>query len=212
MSKTDYLTEDNILPYNQKFMCISFLSDPDNKITLCGIKVRGVFETYELACEHAKKIQSIDPYFNVFVGECGKWLAYDPNPESEYVKDSEYANEELNSMMKSYVENQEKAKLFHEQRKTELIRKNILDNLSNIQTNLDESTKKMKKSNELEKKILKEEIDTFGEQIKKLNSKKSDIDEQLEKINEELKAFHKAGFKAPQIIETEEISNQIATE
>ena len=50
-------------------------------------------------------------------GEMGKWLPFDPNPDSQAVKDSEYANEELNKMMKGYLENQEKAKLYHEQRK-----------------------------------------------------------------------------------------------
>ena len=80
MSKTDYLTEDAFLPAGQKYICMSFLTDKPaesteegvanvKKTTLSGIKIRGAFETYEAACEHAKTVQSIDPYFNVFVGE-----------------------------------------------------------------------------------------------------------------------------------------------
>ena len=146
MTKMDLLTEDTINPKGQNFMCISFLTDKENKTTLSGVKVRGVFTTYEEACAHAKKLQSVDEYFNVFVGEMGKWLPFDPSPDSEAVKDSEYANEQLNSMMKSYMENQEKAKIYHEQRKNEMVRKNILDNLDTRQQNLDEIKKKMKKS------------------------------------------------------------------
>lgn len=203
MSRVDYLTEDSILPQDQKFLCISFLSDPDSaatKKTLCGIKVRGCFETYEKACEHAKKLQSVDSYFNVFVGEVGKWLAYDPNPDSEYVKDSEYANEELNNMMKNYLENQEKAKLFHEQRKNELMKQNILDNISTINENMNEVKTKMKKASVQEKKDLNKNINTFENQIKKMNDKKKELDEQIEKIDEELKAFTSKNRIMPKII------------
>ena len=203
MAKVDYLTEDSILPQDQKYLCISFLSDPDttDKKTLCGIKVRGCFETYDKACEHAKKLQSVDPYFNVFVGESGKWLPYDPNPESEYVIDSEYANEELNNMMKNYIENQEKAKLFHEQRKNELMKQNILDNILTINNNIDDVKTKMKKASVQEKEDFKKNIDTFENQIQKMNDKKKELDEQIEKINEDLKAFTTKNRIMPKIIE-----------
>jgi hypothetical protein len=67
MSKVDYLTDDTtLLPADQKFVCISFLTDKENKSSLSGIKIRGTYSTYEAACEQAKKLQSIDQYFNVF--------------------------------------------------------------------------------------------------------------------------------------------------
>ena len=100
MSKVvDYLDEDTFLPKAQKFVCLSFLNSEDNKVTLSGIKIRGVFETYEAACSHAKKVQEMDKYFNVFVGEMGKWLPFDPNPSK--VENAEYANEQLNNIMKN---------------------------------------------------------------------------------------------------------------
>jgi len=203
MSKVDYLTEDSLIPNDQKYLCISFLSDSENKSTLSGIKIRGCFETYEKACDHAKKIQSIDPYFNVFVGESGKWLPFDPNPDSEYIKDSEYANEELNSMMKNYMENQEKAKLFHEQRKNELLKQNILDNISTINNNIDDAKSELEKvsgSCDDEKKII-QNIESFEEQIKKMEEKKKEIEEQIEIINEDLKNFSIKNKIMPKIIE-----------
>ena len=204
MSKVDYLSEDTLIPNDQKFLCISFLSDHENKKTLCGIKVRGCFETYEKACEHAKKLQNIDPYFNVFVGESGKWLAYDPDPESKYIKDSEYANEELNNIMKGYLENQEKAKIFHEQRKNELVRQNVLDNISTISDNINDLQNKINQKDitDEEKSKLKNNIETYEEQINKMNIKKKELEEQLELTTEQLKIFHKKNMKPSKIIET----------
>jgi len=188
MSKIDYLTEDTIIPDNQKFVCISFLSDKDNKISLTGVKIRGIFTTYDEACEHAKKVQSVDPYFNVFVGEMGKWLPYDPNPESEYIKNSEYANEELNNMMKKYMENQEKAKLFHEQRKNDLVRQNIVDNLNIRKENLEDLNKKLNESdNDNDKNNIELNIKNIEEQISKMEEKKKEVEEELETLNNKIK-------------------------
>ena len=182
MSKGDYLTEDTILPSGQKFVCLSFLTDKENKTTLSGIKIRGVFDTYENACEHAKKVQNIDSAFNVFVGEMGKWLPFDPNPDSEAVKNSEYANEQLNTMMKGYLENQEKAKLFHEQRKNELVRKNILENITTRQNNLKELKDKMETATEDEKKSLEDNMKSIEEQIEKMELKRKELDDQISTI------------------------------
>lgn len=204
MSKVDYLTEDTFLPSGQNYVCLSFLTDKENKTTLSGIKIRGVFGTYEEACEHAKKVQSIDSYFNVFVGELGKWLPFDPNPDSEAVKDSEYANAQLNQMMKAYLENQEKAKVYHEQRKTEMVRKNVLENLTARQDNLVEAQKKLKKAkNADEKKTLEHDVVSIEDQIKKMEEKKKELDDQLDVITNQLKTFEPKDFVGPKIIDTD---------
>jgi hypothetical protein len=204
MSKVDLLTEDTINPTDQKFICISFLTDKENKTTLSGIKIRGAFPTYEEACAHAKKLQSVDSYFNVFVGEMGKWLPFDPNPDSESVKDSEYANEQLNSMMKAYLENQEKAKIYHEQRKNEMVRKNILDNLNTRQENLNDLKKKIKKSkNDSEKDNLQKNIEEIEKQISKMEEKKSELDVQIESLGDQLKGFSQMKLDPPKIMETD---------
>jgi len=186
MSKVDYLSEDSILPADQKFVCISFLKpSKEDNTTLSGIKVRGAFDTYDNACAHAKKLQDIDPYHHVFVGEMGKWLPHDPDPDSKYVKDFVYANEQLNGMMKSYMENQEKAKLFHEQRKNELVRKNLLENMTLQEGTLDEMKTKYKEDPE-ENKSLEESIKSIEDRIQKMEAKKKELDNQLENIADQL--------------------------
>lgn len=202
MSKVDYLTEDSLTPRDQKYVCISFLTDkltPKEEEegikrelkTLSGIKIRGVFSTFELASEHAKTLQNVDPAFNVFVGEVGKWLPFDPNPDSEYVENSEYANEQLNNMMKSYLENQEKAKIYHEQRKNESIRQNILDNLKTSKNNLVETREKLEKARRKNRtediNNLENSMKSIEEQIKKMQDKKKELDEQIEQTMEQIK-------------------------
>jgi hypothetical protein len=205
MSKTDYLTEDAFLPSGQKYICMSFLTDKPTesaeegvanvkKTTLSGIKIRGAFETYEAACEHAKTVQSIDPYFNVFVGEMGKWLPFDPNPDSEAVKDSQYANEELNNMMKTYMENQEKAKIYHEQRKQEMVRTTIIDNLqsrkeslANLEKNLDKAQSENDKNEVLS---IEQSMKAIAEQIKTMEERKEELDEQITNLSDQIKSFN----------------------
>lgn len=196
----DYLTEDSCLPEGQKFVCLSFLTDKDNKSTLAGVKVRGVFSTYETACDFSKRLQTIDPYFNVFVGDMGKWLPFDPSPDSEAVKNSEYGNDQLNTMMKAYLENQEKAKIYHEQRKNEMVRQNILDNLTVRKDNLSDLANKMKKvKSDDERQKLETDMKTVEDQISKMDLQSKDLDKQIEKLEEQLKSFTPAVVNPPKI-------------
>ena len=80
-----------------------------------GLKIRGVYATREEADERAKKLQTVDPDFHVFVGDIGKWLPWDPDPNS--ISDQVYKEDELNKLMKNYKDNREKAKTMEEQRK-----------------------------------------------------------------------------------------------
>ena len=135
----------------------------------------------------------------------GKWLPFDPCPDSEAVKNSEYANDKLNTMMKSYLENQEKAKIYHEQRKNEMVRKNILDNINTRQQNLDEVKKKIKKSkNANEQESLQKSIDEIEKQISKMEEKKGELDEQINTLGSQLKDLGQMKLDPPTILENGE--------
>ena len=200
----DYLTEDTFLPRDQKFVCISFLTDSEKKTTLSGIKIRGVFSDYDTACAHAKKVQSIDPYFNVFVGDMGRWLTFDPSPDSDKVKESEYQNDQLNNIMKAYVENQEKAKVFHEQRKTELMRQGVIDNMTTKQNIKKETEDKLEEArtnnNNDDIESLETNLKNIDEQIKQFENKKNDLDTQIKALSEQVGEFDPSKMAPPKII------------
>jgi hypothetical protein len=79
--------------------------------TVRGLKVRGSYSTKDEASARAKKLQKSDPIHNIYVADVGKWLPWDPTPSE--IKEQEYANDELNKLMKSYNENQDKRDDFY---------------------------------------------------------------------------------------------------
>jgi hypothetical protein len=78
------------------------------------LKVRGVFGNQKEAEIKAKKLQHKDKYHNIFMAEVGKWTPWDPNPHE--VKDQEYNNDQLNTLMKKYRENEDSRERFFEER------------------------------------------------------------------------------------------------
>jgi len=98
----DNLNEDDAIPA-QRFCLVSFIS-PEGLMncTVRGVKVRGNYETEAEARRAADILRKKDIYFDVFIGEVGKWLPWDPNPMS--IPDANYANKKLNTIMKSVHE------------------------------------------------------------------------------------------------------------
>ena len=86
----------------------------DFHTSMRGVKVRGVFGNTKEAELKAKKLQTKDKYHNIFMGEMGKWTPWDPSPND--VKDQEYNNEQLNTLMKKYKENEDSREKFFEER------------------------------------------------------------------------------------------------
>ena len=86
----------------------------DCQTTVRGVKVRGTFATVKEAEVRAKRLQGRDKYHNIFMAEVGKWTPWDPSPND--VPNQEYQNEQLNSMMKKYKENEDNREQFFEER------------------------------------------------------------------------------------------------
>lgn len=191
-SKQGYLNTDPEID-GQKFVCLSFLTPTkEEQTSLTGIKVRGVFDDYDSACKKAKELQEIDPNFNVFVGEVGKWLPFDPDPESKYVKSNEYANEELNEVMKNYLVNQEKAKVFHEKRKFEMTRQNLEENRDKLSKQYSNTQKQLKKTKGEMKVTLDNRMKTMSKRLKELEDKIKYNKTKEHKYLEEMKALDKS--------------------
>ena len=76
----------------------------DFQTSVRGVKVRGVYSNIKEAQNRAKKLQKIDPNFNVYIGQVGYWLPWDPRADK--VEDQEYAEPKLNELVKKYKENE----------------------------------------------------------------------------------------------------------
>jgi hypothetical protein len=101
MTTVNYLTSDtDLLPQGQQFVCLSFLTDKENNKTLTGLKVRGVYDTHKEASVRAQVLRRKDPSFNVFVGQVGYWLPWDP--ECESIAEQEFQENQLNELVKKY--------------------------------------------------------------------------------------------------------------
>lgn len=109
----DNLDEDDDLPCDQKWICISIA--PHKKSTsLYGFKFRGAYATEEEAMTRSKELQEKDRYFNIFVGPAGKWVPFDDNPEN--AKECFYSNKEEDKLIKEHESDQAKAKSYMRQR------------------------------------------------------------------------------------------------
>lgn len=92
-----------------------FYAKNDFRTTVRGLKIRGAYSTKEEAESRAKKLQKMDADHNIFVGQVGKWLPWDPAPSA--IADQEYAEEQLNTLMKKYKENEEAREQFHKEQR-----------------------------------------------------------------------------------------------
>ena len=91
----------------------------DFKTSVRGMKLRGTYETEREAKIRAEVLRRRFPNDNVFVGQVGYWLPWDPNPLD--VKNLEYQETELNTLMKKYYENMEQREhMFEEERRTKM--------------------------------------------------------------------------------------------
>jgi len=131
----DYLDEDKPfvqLVKKQNFTVISMLTPncfPEDKREqykdqkILGIKVRGVFERYEDAKSHSEKLQQLDKFHNIFVGEVGKWLPFDvdiSNMQTE--EDPVYREKSLNQYMKAYKDTLKEEEVSEKERKEEQLK------------------------------------------------------------------------------------------
>jgi hypothetical protein len=90
---------------NEERLNQDYSKENDYHTTVRGVKIRGVYDTYREAEVRSKVLARKDPNHNVFIGQVGFWLAWDPNPDN--VQSQQYANDQLNELVKRYNENRE---------------------------------------------------------------------------------------------------------
>ena len=105
---------DNYMFANKTKLEDEFYALNEFRTSVRGLKVRGVYGNPKEAEIKAKKLQSKDKYHNIFIGDLGKWLPWDPQPHE--IADQEYAQDELNTLMRKYKENEDNRDKYFEER------------------------------------------------------------------------------------------------
>lgn len=133
----DYLDEDK--PFKQlvkkQYYCVLSMltpnSFPENKRDqykdqkILGIKIRGVFETYEEAKMRSEQLQKLDKHHNIFVGEVGKWLPFNVDIATmETEDDPVYREQALNQYMKAYKDCLKEEEVEEKERKEQTLKAN----------------------------------------------------------------------------------------
>ena len=103
-----------------------------------GVKVRRVFADLQEAQTFAKVLQRRYPRDNLYIGKVGAWLPWDPS--EHMMPEVEYAEKELNELMRKYKENEMNKELFFEEEKSEKIRKQRIENDTRRKMALNDAT------------------------------------------------------------------------
>jgi hypothetical protein len=93
-----------------------------------GIKIRGAYATDYEAEMRCKKLREIDPNHDIFVGQMGIWMPWDP--DAYKTGRVEFMEEELNQLHKEKLKNEERAKQEFEKRKKDMKMAAIKENIN----------------------------------------------------------------------------------
>jgi len=196
----DRLPEDPPIP-GRHFVTVSFISPHGLRNTsLHGFKVHNVYDTYEDAKKDSEIIRERDGNkFDVYVGDLGKWLPY--NPDRNSVKDQVYVESELNDLMHAHQQHAEKTKMIHNER------------LQGIKQQMNDPHRSGERKKKLQDDILKkkEMKKTATELPKKISSLSSNVD--IEEKHMELKHKQEELKKSTDVLEkkSESIAKQMET-
>ena len=100
---------------NEKELETMFSEKVDFRTNVRGVKVRRVFGNLEEAQVYARVLQKRYPNDNIYLGKVGMWLPWDPS--EHMMPEVEYAEKELNELMRKYKENEVNREIFFEEEK-----------------------------------------------------------------------------------------------
>lgn len=125
---SDTVTNDyqNFIDNNEEQLQNKFDIEHKFQTNTRGIKVRGSYNTQEEAEMRAKLLREYDPSHDVYVGQVGMWMPFDP--DAYKTGKVEYLENELNDLMHAKKKNETEAKEEFEQRIKETKEKAIKEN------------------------------------------------------------------------------------
>ena len=95
---------------HEKEVQAAFDKEVEFQCNVRGVKVRRAFPSYEEAQLWCKVLQRKYPKDNIVIGKMGCWLPWDPS--DHLMENVEYANAQLNEIMRKYKENESNRELF----------------------------------------------------------------------------------------------------
>lgn len=98
-----------------------------------GLKIRGVFPSQKEAELRSKMLRESDPHHDVYVGQIGVWMPWEPDAYRTGRVD--YLQKELNELMNEKIKNEQDAKQHFDERLKDSRRKAIEDNIRKAQEN-----------------------------------------------------------------------------
>lgn len=136
-----------------------------------GFKLRGCYDTLREAQVRSEILKRKDKQHNIYITQVGCWCPWDPNPNN--IDDQHYAEDQLNTLMKKYRENQQQKDEIFENRKNEM---------------LEAQKAKVAKSKELADKENVDNTDNINESENVvLNSTISDVEKTVEDVAQTVK-------------------------
>jgi len=113
---------------NEKDLEAKFTESVEFRTNVRGVKVRRIFANLEETQTFARVLQRRYPNDNLYIGKVGAWLPWDPS--EHMMPEVEYAEKELNELMRKYKENEVNREIFFEEEKAEKIRKQKEENMA----------------------------------------------------------------------------------
>jgi hypothetical protein len=101
---------------NEKELETEYSEKVEFRTNVRGVKVRRIFANLEEGQSYARVLQKRYPHDNLYLGKVGMWLPWDPS--EHLMPEVEYAEKELNELMRKYKENEVNKDIFFEEEKT----------------------------------------------------------------------------------------------
>jgi hypothetical protein len=134
LKKTDITSEyKGFLEQHEERLTQEFQEKYTFQTNTRGLKIRGVFPSQKEAELRSKLLRDIDPNHDVYVGQVGVWMPWEP--DAYRTGRVEYLQKELNDLMNEKIKNEQEAKHHFDERLKESRRKAIEENIRKAQEN-----------------------------------------------------------------------------
>ena len=156
-----------------------FNEQVDFQTNVRGLKVRGSYDTLREAQVRSEVLKRKDKNHNIFICQVGCWCPWDPS--ADQIDDQHYSEDQLNTLMKKYRENQaHKDEVFNDRKRDMLEAQK-------------EKNKKVEEENLLESNVVEDVEKTIEdgkelvEDVEKVIEKSKEVVEDVKQVVEDVK-------------------------